>query len=90
MTVRIDDALWGLHIVYVQYDKDEEVVFHHVSLKVSDMLAKSSPQKPINQKRVMKNKYDRDSSCPVTWCNFLGIKLKFQVQTKTTTQNISG
>ena len=29
-----------------------------------------------------KDKYDRDSSCPVTWCNFLGIKLIFQVQTK--------
>ena len=25
LTVRIDDALWGLHTVYVQYDEDEDV-----------------------------------------------------------------
>ena len=25
LTVRIDDPLWGLHTVYVQYDEDEDV-----------------------------------------------------------------
>ena len=80
---------------YVQYDEDRELVFHQVSLKVSDMLgeAKSitsdsdwteqpSPQKTKKPKRVQQDRDSRNSSCPVTEFDFRGRKLKFHVQTE--------
>ena len=80
---------------YVQYDEDRELVFHQVSLKVSDLLGEAesitsdsdwteqpSPQKTKKPKRVQQDRDSRNSSCPVTEFDFRGRKLKFHVQTE--------